>query len=140
MRGYNFKNSLSIEIRTWAVLVGMGAFAAVAFISVYRSAQDRKALQEAQNQAKLLQENLIKLNRGFDQIRTYTRNTEGLAESAYNLKDPIVNESDLLGNTKKLSTESGKSLESGERKPHYTLSTTSLASGNVMRLFDTALE
>lgn len=140
MKRNHLKNSSSIEIKTWAILLGMGAFASVAFISVYRSAQDRKALQEAQNQAKVLQESLIKLNRSFDQIKSYTRNTEGLAESAYNLKDPIVNSTEILGNTRKLSQDFGKNLDGNERKPHYTLSTTSLASGSVLKVLDNAID
>ena len=137
----NPMNSLSIELRTWSVLVGMGAFSSVAVISVYRSASDRRELQEARQQARVLQEHLVKLNGAFDRIKRYTRSTEGFAESAYISKDPIVNESDLLTDTKKLPPGLGLKQDTTERTYHYTMSTTSpMVTNQMFDMIDSALK
>lgn len=122
----NIKDAVSIEIRSWSIVLGMGAFASVALISVYRSAHDRRELQEARDQAKILQESLIKLNSSFDKIKLFTRSTEDFADSAYVFNDP-VKDSDLLTNTKMLEENQMKRSSKIDRKIHYTLSTVAMA-------------
>lgn len=84
-KGIPFRQAL--EIRTWSIVLGMGLFAAVAVISVYRSARDRKELEQARDQARVLRSHLGKLNESFNTLKAFTKNTENFSDSSYNFDE-----------------------------------------------------